>query len=33
MPIDNLPPLREVIDIYGLQAHKSLGQNFLLTLI
>ncbi|WP_142416315.1 16S rRNA (adenine(1518)-N(6)/adenine(1519)-N(6))-dimethyltransferase RsmA [Bartonella massiliensis] len=32
MPIDNLPPLREVIDTYGLQAHKSLGQNFLLDL-
>ncbi|WP_375660514.1 16S rRNA (adenine(1518)-N(6)/adenine(1519)-N(6))-dimethyltransferase RsmA [Bartonella sp. CL71SXKL] len=32
MPIDNLPPLREVIDIYGLQAHKSLGQNFLFDL-
>ncbi|WP_455474524.1 16S rRNA (adenine(1518)-N(6)/adenine(1519)-N(6))-dimethyltransferase RsmA [Bartonella sp. B30(2025)] len=32
MPIDNLPPLREVIDVYKLQAHKSLGQNFLLDL-
>ncbi|WP_317993050.1 16S rRNA (adenine(1518)-N(6)/adenine(1519)-N(6))-dimethyltransferase RsmA [Bartonella gliris] len=32
MPIDNLPPLREVIDIYGLHAHKSLGQNFLFDL-
>ncbi|WP_332060375.1 16S rRNA (adenine(1518)-N(6)/adenine(1519)-N(6))-dimethyltransferase RsmA [Bartonella sp. CB74] len=32
MPIDNLPPLREVINTYGLQAHKSLGQNFLFDL-
>ncbi|WP_019220462.1 16S rRNA (adenine(1518)-N(6)/adenine(1519)-N(6))-dimethyltransferase RsmA [Bartonella senegalensis] len=32
MPIDNLPPLREVIETYGLQAHKSLGQNFLFDL-
>ncbi|WP_273717556.1 MULTISPECIES: 16S rRNA (adenine(1518)-N(6)/adenine(1519)-N(6))-dimethyltransferase RsmA [Bartonella] len=32
MPIDNLPPLREIIDTYGLQAHKSLGQNFLFDL-
>ncbi|WP_455478460.1 16S rRNA (adenine(1518)-N(6)/adenine(1519)-N(6))-dimethyltransferase RsmA [Bartonella sp. B10] len=32
MPIDDLPPLREVIDKYGLQAYKSLGQNFLLDL-
>ncbi|UNE53490.1 16S rRNA (adenine(1518)-N(6)/adenine(1519)-N(6))-dimethyltransferase RsmA [Bartonella machadoae] len=32
MPIDNLPPLREVINMYGLQAHKSLGQNFLFDL-
>ncbi|WP_298857020.1 16S rRNA (adenine(1518)-N(6)/adenine(1519)-N(6))-dimethyltransferase RsmA [uncultured Sulfitobacter sp.] len=30
--IDNLPPLREVIDTYDLQARKSLGQNFLLDL-
>lgn len=32
MPIDHLPPLREVIERYGLQAHKSLGQNFLFDL-
>ncbi|WP_156850414.1 16S rRNA (adenine(1518)-N(6)/adenine(1519)-N(6))-dimethyltransferase RsmA [Bartonella refiksaydamii] len=32
MPIDNLPPLREVISKYRLQAHKSLGQNFLFDL-
>ncbi|UTO29162.1 16S rRNA (adenine(1518)-N(6)/adenine(1519)-N(6))-dimethyltransferase RsmA [Bartonella harrusi] len=32
MQIDNLPPLREVINMYGLQAHKSLGQNFLFDL-
>ncbi|WP_336294125.1 16S rRNA (adenine(1518)-N(6)/adenine(1519)-N(6))-dimethyltransferase RsmA [Bartonella sp. CB169] len=32
MPIDNLPPLRKTIDTYGLQAHKSLGQNFLFDL-
>ncbi|EYS92216.1 ribosomal RNA small subunit methyltransferase A [Bartonella bacilliformis str. Heidi Mejia] len=32
MPIDNLPPLREVINAYGLQANKSLGQNFLFDL-
>lgn len=32
MPIDNLPPLREVIDTYGLQANKALGQNFLFDL-
>lgn len=32
MPIDTLPPLRKVIDTYGLQAHKSLGQNFLFDL-
>ncbi len=30
--IDNLPPLRQVIDDHGLQARKSLGQNFLLDL-
>lgn len=30
--IDSLPPLREVIDTYGLSARKSLGQNFLLDL-
>ena len=30
--IDNLPPLRQVIDTYDLQARKSLGQNFLLDL-
>ena len=29
---DSLPPLREVIDRYGLMAKKSLGQNFLLDL-
>jgi len=29
---DNLPPLREVIATHGLQAKKSLGQNFLLDL-
>lgn len=29
-PIDNLPPLREVINAHGLRAEKSLGQNFLL---
>ncbi|WP_332066109.1 16S rRNA (adenine(1518)-N(6)/adenine(1519)-N(6))-dimethyltransferase RsmA [Bartonella sp. CB189] len=32
MPINNLPPLREVINIYGLRANKSLGQNFLFDL-
>ncbi|WP_175868750.1 16S rRNA (adenine(1518)-N(6)/adenine(1519)-N(6))-dimethyltransferase RsmA [Bartonella gabonensis] len=32
MPIDNLPPLREIIDTYGLRAHKPLGQNFLFDL-
>ncbi|MEL6088976.1 16S rRNA (adenine(1518)-N(6)/adenine(1519)-N(6))-dimethyltransferase RsmA [Bartonella schoenbuchensis] len=32
MPIDNLPPLREVINTYRLQANKSLGQNFLFDL-
>ncbi|MBN9343016.1 MAG: 16S rRNA (adenine(1518)-N(6)/adenine(1519)-N(6))-dimethyltransferase [Caedibacter sp. 38-128] len=31
-PIDCLPPLREVIVKYGLQAKKTLGQNFLLDL-
>jgi 16S rRNA (adenine1518-N6/adenine1519-N6)-dimethyltransferase len=30
--IDDLPPLREVIREHGLQARKSLGQNFLLDL-
>jgi 16S rRNA (adenine1518-N6/adenine1519-N6)-dimethyltransferase len=30
--IDGLPPLRDVIDQYGLRAKKSLGQNFLLDL-
>ena len=30
--IDNLPPLRDVIDAHGLSARKSLGQNFLLDL-
>ncbi len=30
--IDNLPPLREVIQRHGLSARKSLGQNFLLDL-
>ena len=30
--IDNLPPLRQVIDAHDLQARKSLGQNFLLDL-
>jgi 16S rRNA (adenine1518-N6/adenine1519-N6)-dimethyltransferase len=30
--LDGLPPLREVIEQYGLQAKKSLGQNFLLDL-
>jgi 16S rRNA (adenine1518-N6/adenine1519-N6)-dimethyltransferase len=32
MSLDGLPPLREVIDRHGLQAKKSLGQNFLLDL-
>jgi 16S rRNA (adenine1518-N6/adenine1519-N6)-dimethyltransferase len=31
-PIDDLPPLREVIRRHGLSARKSLGQNFLLDL-
>ena len=30
--IDDLPPLREVIATHGLDARKSLGQNFLLDL-
>ena len=30
--IESLPPLREVIAAYGLSAHKSLGQNFLMDL-
>jgi len=30
--IDTLPPLREVIEMHGLAAKKSLGQNFLLDL-
>ncbi|MDH6229954.1 16S rRNA (adenine1518-N6/adenine1519-N6)-dimethyltransferase [Mesorhizobium soli] len=32
MTIDGLPPLREVIERFDLQAKKSLGQNFLLDL-
>ena len=32
MPIDDLPPLREVIAAHGLAAKKQLGQNFLLDL-
>jgi 16S rRNA (adenine1518-N6/adenine1519-N6)-dimethyltransferase len=32
MPIDSLPPLREVIATHGLAARKQLGQNFLLDL-
>ena len=32
MPIDDLPPLRTVIETYGLAAKKSLGQNFLFDL-
>lgn len=32
MAIDNLPPLRDVIETFGLSAKKSLGQNFLLDL-
>src|SRR5262249_35055069 len=31
-PVDDLPPLREVIRRHGLRARKSLGQNFLLDL-
>ena len=30
--IDDLPPLRDVIETHGLNARKSLGQNFLLDL-
>ena len=30
--IDDLPPLRDVIQRHGLSARKSLGQNFLLDL-
>src|ERR1700758_2626935 len=30
--IDDLPPLREVIDRHGLRAKRSLGQNFILDL-
>lgn len=32
MAIDNLPPLRSVIETHGLMARKSLGQNFLFDL-
>ncbi|MEQ1953202.1 16S rRNA (adenine(1518)-N(6)/adenine(1519)-N(6))-dimethyltransferase RsmA [Mesorhizobium sp. CN2-181] len=32
LTLDGLPPLREVIERHGLQAKKSLGQNFLLDL-
>ena len=32
MPIDSLPPLRDVIAAHGLRARKELGQNFLLDL-
>lgn len=32
MPIDDLPPLRDVIAAHGLRARKELGQNFLLDL-
>jgi 16S rRNA (adenine1518-N6/adenine1519-N6)-dimethyltransferase len=31
-PLDNLPPLRDIIRRHGLSARKSLGQNFLLDL-
>jgi len=31
-PIDDLPPLREVVQAHGLMAKKSLGQNFLFDL-
>ena len=31
-PLDGLPPLREVIARFGLDARKSLGQHFLLDL-
>lgn len=30
--IENLPPLKDILDHYGLRAKKSLGQNFLLDL-
>ena len=32
MSIDNLPPLRDIVEKYGLAAKKSLGQNFLFDL-
>ena len=32
MQIDDLPPLRDVIAAHGLDAKKTLGQNFLLDL-
>ena len=32
MSIDNLPPLRDIVEKYGLAARKSLGQNFLFDL-
>jgi len=32
MPYDNLPPLRSVVEMHGLMAKKSLGQNFLFDL-
>jgi 16S rRNA (adenine1518-N6/adenine1519-N6)-dimethyltransferase len=32
MQIDDLPPLRDIIAVHGLDAKKSLGQNFLLDL-